>query len=52
MTDMTITGGTVAAGGGTVNPATGGYSLTLDGDIFYSAGQADVCSAPTTTAAP
>jgi len=51
VTNMTVTGGPVAVGGGTVNPGTGGYSLTLAGDIFYSAGQADVCTT-TTTAAP
>jgi Tfp pilus assembly protein PilO len=41
---ITVNGGPVAVGGGAVNPGQGGYNLTLGGNIFYSAGQADVCS--------
>jgi Tfp pilus assembly protein PilO len=42
---ITVNGGPVAVGGSAVNPSQGGYNLTLGGNIFYSAGQADVCSA-------
>jgi Tfp pilus assembly protein PilO len=39
-----INGGNVAVGGSTVAAGAGGYTLTLAGSIFYSAGQANVCS--------
>jgi len=41
---IAITGGPAAAGGGPVDPATGGYTLTLSGDIYYSIGRQDVCN--------
>ncbi len=42
---LTVNGGPLVSGGAPVNPATAGYSLTLGGDIFYSAGQNNVCAA-------
>lgn len=52
VTNLTVNGGALVTGGAPVNPATAGYQLTLVGDIFYSAGQNDVCAPATTTAAP
>jgi Tfp pilus assembly protein PilO len=48
VTNITINGGNIATGGATINPATTGYTLNLTGNIFYSAGQANVCGAATT----
>ena len=42
-----INGGNVAVGGTSVSPGAGGYTLTLAGSIFYSAGQANVCAGAT-----
>ena len=39
---INVTGGPVATGGSA--PSGGNYSLNLTGDIYYSAGQADVCA--------
>ncbi len=52
VTSLAVNGGALVAGGAPVNPATTGYELTLAGDIFYSAGQTNVCAPATTTAAP
>jgi hypothetical protein len=51
VTSLAVNGGALVTGGAPVNPATAGYTLTLGGDIFYSAGQSNVCAAATTTAA-
>jgi Tfp pilus assembly protein PilO len=51
VTSLAVNGGALVTGGAPVNPATAGYTLTLGGDIFYSAGQNNVCAAATTTAA-
>jgi Tfp pilus assembly protein PilO len=51
VTSFTVTGGPVAVGGAAINPSTGGYSLTLIGNVFYSTGQSNVCIDATTTAA-
>jgi len=48
VTSITIAGGSVATGGTTINPATAGYTLDLSGNIYYSAGQQNVCGATTT----
>lgn len=48
VTAITINGGAVATGGAAVNPATTGYTLNLTGNIYYSAGQQNVCAATTT----
>jgi Tfp pilus assembly protein PilO len=50
VTAITITGGAVATGGATINPATTGYTLDLTGNIYYSSGQQNVCAASTTAA--
>jgi len=50
ITTITVAGGPVATGGAAVNPATAGYTLDLAGNIYYSAGQQNVCAA--TAAAP
>jgi len=52
VTTLTVNGGSLVSGGAPVNPATTGYQLTLQGDIFYSSGQNNVCAPATTTAAP
>ncbi|HUI05349.1 MAG TPA: type 4a pilus biogenesis protein PilO [Acidimicrobiales bacterium] len=51
VSSISVNGGPVATGGQAVNASTGGYNLTLSGNIYYSSGQANVC-ATTTTAAP
>jgi Tfp pilus assembly protein PilO len=43
--NITINGGPVATGGATINPATTGYTLNLNGNIYYSTGQQNVCAA-------
>ncbi|HUA96120.1 MAG TPA: type 4a pilus biogenesis protein PilO [Acidimicrobiales bacterium] len=48
VTDLTINGGPVVTGGAGVNPSAAGYTLNLSGDIYYSAGQTNVCEATTT----
>lgn len=48
VTTISVTGGLVAIGGGQVPGSTGGYNLQLSGNIYYSSGQADVCSSATT----
>jgi Tfp pilus assembly protein PilO len=48
---ITINGGAVATGGAAVNPATAGYTLDLNGNIYYSAGQQNVCSDTATATA-
>lgn len=52
VTAITINGGAVATGGAAINPATTGYTLNLTGNIYYSSGQQDVCTAATTSATP
>jgi hypothetical protein len=52
VSSLTVNGGPLVSGGAAVNPATTGYQLALQGDIFYSSGQNNVCAAATTTAAP
>jgi Tfp pilus assembly protein PilO len=55
VTNISIDGGPVATGGATINPATTGYTLALSGNIYYSAGQQNVCTpaaAATTAVAP
>ncbi|HLX87955.1 MAG TPA: type 4a pilus biogenesis protein PilO [Acidimicrobiales bacterium] len=43
VTSVNVTGGAIAAGGGAINPSTGGYDLTLTGAVYYSLGLADPC---------
>lgn len=43
VTQIAVTGGSVAAGGGAIDPSTTGYSLSLTGAIYYSTGRQDVC---------
>lgn len=55
---ITVAGGPIASGGAAINPATSGYTLSLDGSVYYSlsAAQVTVCSASasssTTTTTP
>lgn len=51
VTTITVNGGPLAIGGAAVDGNTGGYNLTLAGNIYYSTGQSDVCAAATTAAA-
>ena len=46
---ISVNGGPVAVGGAQIPDATGGYNLQLSGNVYYSSGQQDVCSAATTT---
>lgn len=46
--NISVTGGPIAAPGGAINPGTAGYSLTLAGNIYYSLGQKDLCTAVAT----
>lgn len=48
VTSMSVNGGPVVTGGSGVNPSTPNYDLNLEGDIYYSSGQANVCQASTT----
>ncbi|HTT87593.1 MAG TPA: hypothetical protein VMF60_09515, partial [Acidimicrobiales bacterium] len=50
VSSIAVNGGPVVTGGQGVPAGTGGYSLTLTGDIYYSAGQQNVCSAAATAA--
>ena len=50
ITNIAVTGGPVAVGGAQVPAGTPNYNLTLTGNVYYSTGQADVCSGATTTA--
>jgi len=51
VTSLAVNGGPLVSGGAAINPATAGYQITLEGDIFYSSGQNNVCATATTTAA-
>jgi Tfp pilus assembly protein PilO len=51
VTTITVNGGPLAVGGSAVNGSTGGYNLTLAGNIYYSTGQSNVCADATTAAA-
>jgi len=44
ITQLSVSGGPVAAGGGAVDPSTPNYTLTMTGAIYYSTGHQDVCS--------
>ena len=44
---IAIAGGSVVTGGQTLSPSTAGYTLTLNGDIYYSTGQKNVCASTT-----
>jgi Tfp pilus assembly protein PilO len=48
VTSISVSGGAVATGGAAINPGTAGYTLDLTGNIYYSAGQQNVCAATTT----
>lgn len=43
VTNISVTGGVIATNGG-VNPATGGYSLSLTGAIYYATGRSNACA--------
>lgn len=49
VTSISVTGGPVATGGQVVDAATAGYTLTIDGNIFYSTGQKNVCAPSAST---
>jgi Tfp pilus assembly protein PilO len=49
VTNVSVGGGPIA-GGGAINPATGGYNLTLTGAIYYSLGQQNACGTTTASA--
>jgi Tfp pilus assembly protein PilO len=51
ISSVTVNGGPVAIGGSTPAAGTAGYTLSLQGDVYYSTGQNNVCSDATTTAA-
>jgi len=44
ITQLSVSGGPVAAGGGAIDPSTPNYTLTMTGAIYYSTGRQDVCS--------
>ena len=50
ITTISVVGGPVAIGGGQVPAGASGYNLQLSGNVYYSTGQADVCSSATATA--
>ena len=50
ITTISVAGGPIAIGGSQVPAGTGGYNLQMTGNVYYSAGQTDVCSGATTTA--
>jgi Tfp pilus assembly protein PilO len=50
VTQIAVSGGSVVTGGQTVAPSTAGYTLNLNGNIFYSTGQKNVCATGTSTA--
>ena len=41
---ISVNGGPVATGGQAIPATTGGYNLTLAGNIYYSTGQSNVCA--------
>lgn len=45
ISSISVAGGPVANGGSAPAAATPNYSLSLSGDIFYSAGQGNICAA-------
>ena len=51
VTSITVNGGPLVIGGQAIPGGTGGYTLALAGNVFYSTGQTNVCSDATTTAA-
>jgi Tfp pilus assembly protein PilO len=44
ISSIAINGGNVAVGGSTPSANTGGYTLTLQGSIYYAEGQTNVCA--------
>ncbi|HML00679.1 MAG TPA: type 4a pilus biogenesis protein PilO [Acidimicrobiales bacterium] len=44
ITQLSVSGGPIAAGGGAIDPSTPNYTLTMTGAIYYSTGHQDVCS--------
>jgi len=48
VSNLSINGGPVVTGGSGVSASTPNYTLNLQGDIYYSAGQSNVCQATTT----
>jgi Tfp pilus assembly protein PilO len=48
---ITVTGGPIATGGQSIDGNAGGYGLTLNGNIYYSSGQVNVCTNASTAAA-
>jgi len=48
ITQIGVTGGPIAAGGGAIDPSTPNYTLSLTGAIYYSTGRQDVCSTSST----
>ena len=44
VTSISVTGGTIANAGATVNPATSGYNLSLTGAIYYATGRLNACA--------
>jgi len=44
ITQLSVNGGPIAAGGGAIDPSTPNYALSLTGAIYYSTGRQDVCS--------
>jgi Tfp pilus assembly protein PilO len=51
VTSINVTGGSIVSGGTALAPSTGGYTLNLSGEIFYSTGQKNVCSSSTPASA-
>ncbi len=43
VTQISVAGGPIAAGGGAIDPATAGYNLSLTGAIYYSTSRQNVC---------
>lgn len=44
ITSISVSGGSVANGGSAPSPSTPNYSLSLNGNVYYSTGQANICA--------
>lgn len=47
---ISVAGGPVVSGGGAVDPASAGYTLTLSGAVYYAGGQPSSCGTRTASA--
>ena len=51
VTNISVSGGVIATGGGAINPGTAGYNLSLTGAVYYATGRQDACAATGATTA-